>query len=393
MSYPLASIRILDLSRVLAGPYAGRMLTDLGAEVVKIEPPGGDISRLWGVGAAGVASYYLCQNVGKRSMCVDLTAEGGPQLVARLALQADIVIENFRPGVMKQFGLDYATLSARNPRMIMLSISGFGQEGPEAQRPAYAAVLHAECGILERDAQEHGRPAADPALSIADMNSGLHGVVGVLAALFMRERTGRGQHIDLAMFDAMLATDDYAHFALDGLPFTRGHGNEVFDVVGGGLVISGDMRWIWHQLHHECGVPDPADPGTPTRDKIRLRRRKVLDYFASFRDRDELKRALDKANLAWGDVKTTQQALVSPTAIARDLLVPVDDGAGGQRRVLRTPYRFSDARCDVRGAYAQCGEHNQEVLREWLQMSDDEYARLSAARVLRQEAPREPRPA
>jgi CoA:oxalate CoA-transferase len=388
MTFPLASIRVLDLSRVLAGPYAGRMLADLGAEVVKVEPPGGDVSRIWGVGAAGVASYYLCQNVGKRSICVDLTQPGGPELIARLAERADVVIENFRPGVMRQYGLHYEALSALNPRLIMLSISGFGQEGPEVQRPAYAPVVHAECGLLARQAEEARRAAVDLPMSAADMNAGLHGLVALLAALVLRQTTGRGQHIDLAMVDAMLASDDYLHFALDGQPVNRDRGNEIFDVVGGGLIIAGDMRWIWHQLHNECGVQDPAPGDVPTSDKIRLRRKAVLDYFASFTDRDELKRALDRANLAWGDIKTSQEALQSPTVQARGLLVDVDDGAGGTRRVLRSPYRFSDARCEVRGSHARCGEHNRDVLGDWLGTSDEEYARLSAARVLRQDAPR-----
>src|SRR5262245_36342722 len=141
---PLDGLRVLDMSRVLAGPYVGRMLADLGADVVKVEPPEGDVTRKWGRVTGGLSGYYTQQNVGKRDVCIDLRAPGGPELVRELASAADVVVENFRPGVMAQYGLDYATLSARNPRLVMLSISGYGQIGPEARRPSYAAVVHAE---------------------------------------------------------------------------------------------------------------------------------------------------------------------------------------------------------------------------------------------------------
>ena len=215
METPLSSVRVLDLSRVLSGPFAGRMLSDLGADVVKVEPPEGDITRGWGDIRHGLSGYYTQQNAGKRNLCVDLAAHGATELVLQLAARADIMIENFRPGVLDRHGLDWETLQKRNPRLILLSISGFGKASPESERPAYASVLHAEAGFVARQAHFDGTAHTDPVLSIADTNAGLHGLVGILAALWMRERTGRGQHIDIAMLDAMLVTDDYAHFALD----------------------------------------------------------------------------------------------------------------------------------------------------------------------------------
>jgi CoA:oxalate CoA-transferase len=188
---PLTGVRVLDLSRVLAGPYVGRMLADLGADVVKVEPPEGDVTRKWGKVIGGLSGYYVQQNVGKRGVLVDLRKPGGPDLIRALAARADVLIENFRPGVMAQYGLSYAELSQQSPRLIMLSISGFGQTGPEAQRPAYAAVLHAESGIVDRQATIDGTPPVDPHVSIADMNAALHGLSGVLAALYMREHAGR----------------------------------------------------------------------------------------------------------------------------------------------------------------------------------------------------------
>ncbi|MCS5637222.1 MAG: CoA transferase, partial [Myxococcota bacterium] len=189
---------MLDFSRVLAGPFAGRMLSDMGAEVVKLEPPEGDVTRGWGRMRAGLSGYYTQQNAGKRSICINLEAPDSTPLVRRLASQADVVIENFRPGVMARHGLAWSDLSPDNARLVMLSISGFGQEGPESHRPAYASVLHAESGLVARQAEQDHESASDPVLSIADMNAGLHGLVAILSALYMREHTGRGQHIDIA---------------------------------------------------------------------------------------------------------------------------------------------------------------------------------------------------
>lgn len=221
MDFPLEGIRVLDFSRVLAGPFAGRMLSDLGAEVVKLEPPEGDVTRGWGHFRGGLSGYYTQQNAGKESISIDLEANGSTALIRRLASKADIVIENFRPNVMARHGLAWKDLCANNPRLIMLSISGFGQEGPESHRAAYASVLHAESGLVARQSEHDGRPASDPVLSIADMNAGLHGLVAILSALHLRERTGRGQHLDIAMLDTMLVTDDYANFAIDGIPLER----------------------------------------------------------------------------------------------------------------------------------------------------------------------------
>ena len=384
MDFPLAGLRVLDLSRVLAGPFAARMLGDLGAEVVKLEPPEGDVTRGWGRIRAGISGYYTQQNAGKQAVCVDLEAPGGPALVRRLAAAADVLIENFRPGVMARHGLAWKDLAAGNPRLVMLSISGFGHEGPEAQRAAYASVLHAECGLVARQAEQDGAKATDPVLSIADMNAGLHGLVAILAALRLRDRTGRGQHIDIALFDAMLATDDYANFALDAIPLVRG-GGELWDAPGGQVMIVGDFRTIWKLLVKHAGVVDPTPAGAPLAEKIRLRRRAAAEYFASFPDRAALVDALDAMNLAWGDVRDNAAAFASPTARARGTVAQVDDRGGDTRPVVQSPYRFSDAASGVRCGPAFRGEHNRDVLARWLGASPEEIARLEADGVLHAE--------
>jgi CoA:oxalate CoA-transferase len=380
---PLDGTRVLDLSRVLAGPYVGRMLADLGADVVKVEPPEGDVTRKWGRVIAGLSGYYTQQNAGKRNVCIDLRAPGGPELVRELAARADVLVENFRPGVMAQFGLDWPNLSARNPRLVMLSISGFGQDGPMARRPAYAAVVHAESGVMRRQSELTGSPPADPRVSVADMNAALHGLVGLLSALLLRARTGHGQHVDVSMLEAMVATDDYAHLALDGESERDGViANDVYEVAGGPIVIAGDFRWVWQRLQATYGLADPAPPGSPIPIKAQRRREAVVAFLASFGDRAEVLRALDRADLAFGDVKPTAEALRSPTLQARGAIARVDDRQGGQRPVVQSPYRFSGAESGVRAGPPYRGEHNGAVLREWLDLGEDAIAALVSSGVL-----------
>lgn len=387
---PLAGLRVLDMSRVLAGPFVGRLLADLGAEVVKIEPPEGDVTRHWGAQVAGLSGYYTQQNVGKRNVCVDLRAAGGPQLVRRLAARADMLVENFRPGVMARFGLDWPPMHEQNPRLLMLSISGFGQEGPESQRPSYASVIHAESGLLVRQAVGDGTRATDPRVSIADTNAALHGLVGLLAALHMREQTGRGQHIDMSMIDAMVATDDYTHMALDGLPLPHGIVNEVWDVPGGSqIAIAGDFRHVWKLLVKHHGVVDPTPPGAELADKIRCRHEAVGAFLMSFEDEAGVHRALEVAGLAFGRVQSTQQGLKSPTLAHRHAIAQVDDRRGGKRPVIESPYRFSDARSGAATSGATYrGEDNAAVLADWLGMSAADVAALEKSKVLLRDADR-----
>ena len=386
METPLAGLRVLDLSRVLAGPFAGRMLADLGADVVKIEPPEGDITRGWGAIRHGLGGYYVQQNAGKRALCVDLAAPGGADLVGRLATRADALIENFRPHVMAQHGLGWERLRALNPRLVMLSISGFGAASPEAHRPAYAPVIHAESGAVARQTELDRAPRmTDFVLSNADTNAGLHGLVALLAALLLRDRTGVGQHIDLAMLDAMLATDDYAHFALDEVEITRG-GGEVWDAPGGPIMVTGDFRNLWRVLTKKLGVVDPTSEGAGVAEKIRARRAAAAKFYAGFPTRAALAEALDGAAIPWGEVRSVAQAFASPSAVARGVVASVDDRAGGVRRVAQSPYRFSNARSGIAGAASYRGEHNAAVLADWLGASAEEISKLEAAGVLLAEA-------
>jgi len=362
------------------------MLADLGADVVKVEPPEGDITRTWGRDIAGRPGYYFQQNAGKRNVCVDLKSEGGPEMVAALADEADVLIENFRPGVLARFGLGWHDLSARNPRLVMLSITGFGQDGPESQRQAYAPVIHAEAGIIGRQAAHDGDRPSDLMLSVADTNASLHGLVGLLAALYLRDRTGRGQHVDIAMMDTMLATDDYLHHTLDDfLPEKRLGGYCYPKAPGGPILVSAQPSHVWRQLSTTFGLVDPTPEGADTEAKIRCRTEVVEGWIAGHGDRDALKADFTAANLAWADVRTAETVMSSPTVGHRNMAAEVDDGGGGTRRVVNSPYRYSGATAGVRGPAPRRGEHNHEVLAEWLGLGTSDVDRLQASGILASE--------
>ena len=381
MAYPLDGIRVLDMSRVLAGPFAGRMLRDLGADVVKIEPPDGDLTRLWGAVIGGVPGYFHQQNVGKRDICVDLAKTEGVELTKRLAARADLVIENFRPGVMERLGLDYETLRAQRQDIILLSISGFGQAGPEARRPAYAAAIHAESGLVRRQARE-GRPPADIQMSVADTNAALHGLVAALAALLMRDRTGRGQHIDIAMLDATLVTDDQLHYGLENSRDTAPALSDIWRTGAGDVLIAGDFRHIWRQLNQKMSVSDPTPPGASLTEKIARRRQAAATFFEGLSSQDEVREAMRTMNLAWGEVRDSSEVRTSLTVQHRGTIADIDDRAGGTRPIVQSPYRFSNAQAGVRGVAPHRGEHNVEVLKDWLGIDDEEIDSLSQAGAL-----------
>ena len=383
MDHPLAGLKVLDLSRVLAGPFAGRMLADLGADVVKVEPPDGDVTRLWGRRIAGIAGFFHQQNVGKRDVCVDLGKPGAAELVIRLAREADVVIENFRPGVMERLGIGWEVLSAANPRLVMVSISGFGQGGPESHKPAYAPIIHAESGVVARGAQLGDGDHRELPLSVADTNASLHGLVGLLAALYRRERTGRGDHVDIAMLDAMIATDDHLHYALEDAEDLRPMQSEVWETGIGPVMLSGDFRHIWKGLVKVHGVLDPTPAGASLEEKIAHRRAAAAAFLAGLPDEAAVSDAFARMNMAWGRVRTSAELTVdSPTVAARGSVVEVDDRAGGTRPVVQSPYRFREATSGVRGPAPHRGEHNAEVLEDWLGMAAEDVTALAEAGVL-----------
>jgi crotonobetainyl-CoA:carnitine CoA-transferase CaiB-like acyl-CoA transferase len=382
MEYPLNDLKVLDFSRVLAGPFAGRMLSDLGADVVKVEPPDGDVTRYWGREIAGIPGYFHQQNAGKRNICIDLRADGAPDLVKQLVREADIVIENYRPDVMGRLGIGYEDLAAVNEKIIMLSISGFGHIGPEVTRPAYAPVIHGEAGLIQRTANTQGVRLHDLPLSVADTNASLHGLVGILAALHMRDRTGKGQHIDIAMIEATVATDDQLHYDLDQSKGTGPLPNEIWELPFGPVLLSTDFRLLFRLMTSDLGLVDPSMPEMELEEKIRVRRQAVAEFMATLNTPDKFTRAMATINIAWGYVRDPSKITEQPTLQARGTFTEVDDRAGGKRHVVQSPYRFSGAKSGVRGSTAHRGEHHHDVLGEWLNLPSSAIDALHKQAVL-----------
>ena len=381
MEYPLAGLRVLDFSRVLAGPFAGRMLSDLGADVVKVEPPDGDVTRYWGHEIANITGYFHQQNAGKKNICIDLRAPDAPALVKQLVTKADIVIENYRPDVMDRLGIGYADLDVVNKELIMLSISGFGRDGPESTRAAYAPVIHAETGLIARSTSRDGVELHDLPLSVADTNASLHGLVGVLSALHMRHRTGKGQHIDIAMIDATVATDDQIHYDLEGANETGPMPNEIWESGIGPVLLSTDFRLLFRSLT-TLGMEDPSSPEMELEEKINVRRKAVGNFLNTLDTIENFSAAMKSMNVAWGGVRSPENLRDQLTIINRGSITDIDDRNGGTRPITQSPYRFSAAKSGVRGPAAHRGEHFDEILKDWLSMTDQDISQLREDNVV-----------
>ena len=381
MEYPLAGLRVLDFSRVLAGPFAGRMLSDLGADVVKVEPPDGDVTRYWGHEIANITGYFHQQNAGKKNICIDLRAPDAPALVKQLVTKADIVIENYRPDVMDRLGIGYADLDVVNKKLIMLSISGFGRDGPESTRAAYAPVIHAEAGLIARSTSRDGVELHDLPLSVADTNASLHGLVGVLSALHMRHRTGKGQHIDIAMIDATVATDDQIHYDLEGANETGPMPNEIWESGIGPVLLSTDFRLLFRSLT-TLGMKDPSSPEMELEEKINVRRKAVGNFLNTLDTIETFSAAMKSMNVAWGGVRSPENLRDQLTIISRGSITDIDDRIGGTRPITQSPYRFSAAKSGVRGPAAHRGEHFDEILKDWLSMTDQNISQLREDNVV-----------
>jgi CoA:oxalate CoA-transferase len=371
---PLPAWRVLDMSQAISGPYAARILSDLGADVVRVEGPRTDVTDLFGAVVDGRAGMYAQMNAGKRNVGIDLAAAGAAGLVRDLAAKADVLIENFRPGVMDRLGLGYESLAAANPRLVMVSVSGFGARGPGADRRALAPVIHAESGLIARQAQLDEREPADLPLALADTVTGLHVAIAILAALHQRAVTGSGQHIELSMLAAVAASDDHAHAAIDGSTEPYSSRGTIWQAPGGPILIAAPPKHAWVMLSR-CGlIADPAPPGSDLPLKAQLRQQAIQDWMTRFASRDELIAALESAGVAWADLADSSAVFAGGAHTA-----PVP---GADRRVVAMPYGFSAATAAVPRGAARRGEHNAEALSDWLGLDPPAITDLTARGVL-----------
>jgi len=362
------------MSQAISGPYAGRILSDLGADVVRVEGPRTDVTDLFGAVIDGRAGMYAQMNAGKRNVGIDLAAADGTGLIRKLAVRADVLIENFRPGVMERLGLGYDRLAAANPQLIMLSVSGFGATGPNARRRALAPVIHAESGLLARQADLDGRSASDLPVALADTVTGLHAAVAVLAALHSRTATGRGQLIGLSMLAAVAASDDHAHAAIDGSAEPYSSRGTIWQAPGGPMLIAAPPKHAWVMLSRRGLIDDPAPSGCDLDTKVALRQQAIQDWMMGFADRASLIAKLEGAGIAWAELADSADVFADG---AHSVGLP-----GSQRRVLALPYEFSAASATVRRGVARRGEHNGEVLADWLGVDEAAIAALTASGAL-----------
>ena len=395
-SGPLAGVRVLDLTQFLAGPYATQILGDLGAEVVKVEAPSGDWSRALPPHFVGPDSaYYLSVNRNKRSVAADMKTPGGLALVERLIAASDVVIENFRPGVLARLGLSCEKLAAERPELIWCSISGFGQDGPDRDRPAYDMVVQALSGGMSMTG-EPGRPAVRAGIPIGDLCAGMYAVIGVLAALEERRRTGHGRTVDVAMLDCQVAMLCYqaAYFLHSGEePGRQGRGHasiptyRSFDAANGTeLVVTANTERMWRALCGALGLEALArDPRFRTNDDRYANRFELWPLLeAAFRTREagEWETLLREAGIPVGRVNTLTDALSDPQIVHRGMVLELADGGGATVRVAGNPIRFPGAPPAPCGWPPALGADTRAVLEDVLGMGAAEIDAALAAGIV-----------
>jgi CoA:oxalate CoA-transferase len=399
---PLDGIRILDFTRVLAGPHATRMLNDLGSEVIKVEPPAGDLTRFATPRVNGLSTYFVQQNAGKRNVSIDLGDTRGIELALRLAERCDVLVENYRPGVMDRLGLGAATVTARNPRLVYASISGYGSTGPWVHRRAYAPVVGAEAGLTKDQGDARGGAYSNDPHSHADVYTSLETATAILAALYQRERTGRGQRIEISMAETMLYVNEHLHNELydgpvdpqwirsfgagDYLTFSLANGQAV--VVSGHPAERGTFELFLGALGLEHLATDPRFVDVATRlEHFDELRDVLLSAGAEIPDAATFEERFAEHRLASGVVRTARELAESEWAAARGAIVEVSDRADGSLRVPNAPWRFGDAEVGVHGEPRYRGEDNRAVLAELLGYDDAAIDALEADRVLSSRLP------
>ena len=359
--HPLAGLKVVELARILAGPWAGQVLADLGAEVVKVESPQGDDTRSWGPpfvanpDGTRTAGYYHACNRGKRSVVADFTTPEGQQLVRDLVADADVLIENFKVGGLAKYGLDYTSLAAINPRLVYCSITGFGQDGPYAPRAGYDFIVQGMSGIMDLTGEPDSAPQKI-GVAFADIMTGLYAVIAIQAALAMRERTGRGQQIDMALLDTMtgvLANQAMNWFASGVSPTRVGNAHmnvcpyAVFPCADGWFILAVGNDGQFRRFCDAMGLPEMRDDPRFATNAGRLAFKDVLfagiEAATSLVPKLELLARLEAVGVPAGPINTVAQAFDDPQVVARGMAIDVARPDGSLVPGLRTPIRFSEA--------------------------------------------------
>jgi crotonobetainyl-CoA:carnitine CoA-transferase CaiB-like acyl-CoA transferase len=373
----LDGYRVLDLSRILSGPYCTMVLADFGAEVVKVERPGsGDDTRAWGPPfVAGESAYYLSINRNKRSITVDLGQEPGREIIYALARDSDVVIENFRPGTADRIGVGYERLRQENPRLVYCSISGFGQEGPYRDRPGYDALAQAMSGMMSITGEPDGPPTKH-GMSIADIGAGMWAALAIVSALLARERTGQGQYIDISLLDTQISWLTYtagSYFATGENPDRYGSAHpsivpyQPFATADGYLMLAVGNDRLWQQFCEVADRPELAtQPGYATSAERVVNRDTVVAVVEEImrqRTTAEWMHVLEEAGIPAGPINSVVQALTDPHVLARQMIVTLDHATAGAVSMTGNPAKFSATPGEIRSAPPLLGQHTDELLR------------------------------
>ncbi len=381
---PLAGVRVLDFSRVVAGPFCGRLLADQGAEVIKIEPPERDMTRTGPPLVGGFSSYFTHLNAGKQGISVDLQSPEIVALMQRLSDDADVLIENFRPGVLARSGLGPDELAKRNPRLVYCSISGYGQTGVWRDRRCYAPVVHGEAGIIASNARLHDTDARPEAMSHADIQAGLMACGAIASALFARERTGLGAHLDISLADMAVYANEFSAPELCGQtgPAIYAGAASLILVLGDGTRVTtqGNPADNFDAWTRALGQPELRQDPRFKRYTTRLQNRAALDeiilkFARTFTCFDDLYRCVDPHRIAVGIVRDVRALSDTKWAEERRLVSEPEPGL----RFARTPYRSSSAEIGAMGRAPRRGEHNRSVLRTLLDVDEETLASLETA--------------
>lgn len=404
---PLSGVVVLDLSRVLAGPWATQILADLGAEVIKIERPGaGDDTRQWGPpfttlgsGARGDAAYFMAANRNKRSVTVDMGKPEGADLLRRLAAQADVVVENFKTGGLKKYGLDYHGLSAVNPKLVYASITGFGQDGPLKDKAGYDYMIQAMGGLMSITGQPDGAPGAEPmkvGVAVVDLFTGLYASNAVLAALMHARATGHGQHVDIALFDvqaAMLANQASNYFVSGKAPGRMGNAHpnlapyQPFATTDGAVVVAvgndGQFRSLCRAIEAEDLAQDARFLTNALRVEHRAELVQALAPHFTLRGTDGWIALLETVGVPCGPINTVDRVFAEPQSIHRGLVVAQDRADMAEPvKTVASPIRLSETPVSYDRAPPALGGDTDAVLGERLGLGPDELAALRAAGAL-----------
>jgi crotonobetainyl-CoA:carnitine CoA-transferase CaiB-like acyl-CoA transferase len=389
---PLKGIRVIDLTRILSGPYCTMTLGDLGAEVIKIEAPNGDDTRQWGPPfVEGESAYYLSVNRNKKSIVLNLKEEKGKEIFFKLITDADVVVENFRPGTLEKLGIHYEILKQYNPGIILASISGFGQTGTYAQKPGYDILAQGMGGLMSVTG-EPGRRPVKAGFSIADVGTGMWAAFGVLVALYERNRSGEGQWIDTSLLDTIVSWQTYLagnYFASGNNPLPLGdaHPNIVpyqgFEAIDGHIIIAVGNDSLWKKFINVIGLNSLKDEKyatNPQRVKHRTELIGLLEEVFQTKKVEEWITILEGAKIPCGPVNKMSDILSDPHLIEREMVVEQEHPIIGTIKMLGTPVKFSRTPGGIKSVPPQLGEHTNEIL-ESLGYSPEDIIKLSELKI------------